>query len=47
MDLLEILKDASSSANTRYTEFLQQYRFDKETIHLFFEGNEDQSFYMT
>jgi hypothetical protein len=46
MDLLEILKDASSSANTRYTEFLQQYRFDKETIHLFFEGNEDQSFYM-
>lgn len=46
MDLLEILKEAANSANTRYTEFLQQYKFDKETIHLFFEGNEDQSFYM-
>jgi hypothetical protein len=46
MDLLELLRDAANSANTRYTEFLQQYKFDKETIHLFFEGNEDQSFYM-
>ncbi len=46
MDLLEILKKASNSANARYTEFLQQYKFDKETIHLFFEGNEDQSFYI-
>lgn len=46
MDLLEILREAANSANTRYTEFLQQYKFDRETIHLFFEGNEDQSFYM-
>jgi hypothetical protein len=46
MSFLDILDEAAEIAEVNYLKFLQQYKFQGKTIHLFFEGNDDLSFYM-
>lgn len=45
MNFLEKLKNAASSPSSVYIRFLQQYRKGDKSLHLFYEGNDDPSFY--
>lgn len=46
MTFLKTLILASEISEVAYIKFLNQYKFDKPTLHLFFEGEDDKSFYI-
>ncbi|MDJ1495155.1 DUF4435 domain-containing protein [Cytophagaceae bacterium DM2B3-1] len=46
MTLLNTLNEAVNIPEAAYIKFLQQYKFTDKTLHFFFEGLEDQSFYV-
>ena len=46
MSFLNILNIAGEIPEVAYTKFLQQYKFNAKTIHFFFEGGDDQSYYV-
>lgn len=45
MSFLENLKNAAKSPLSVYIRFLQQYKKGDKSLHLFYEGNDDPSFY--
>lgn len=45
MSFLQRLKRAGKKSNKDYTDFIRTYKKDDNTIHLFYEGYEDPSFY--
>jgi hypothetical protein len=45
MSFLDSLKNAGKSATSIYLRFLQQYKKNDKSLHLFIEGNDDPSFY--
>jgi len=45
MDFLNSLKQAAKSDNSVYIRLLQQYKKDEKSLHLFYEGKDDPSFY--
>lgn len=45
MSFLEKLKNAANSPLSSYIRFLQQYKKDDKSLHLFYEGDDDPSFY--
>jgi len=47
MNFKDILENAGEIPETAYIKFLHQYKKRGKTIHLFFEGQEDQSFYIS
>jgi hypothetical protein len=46
MAFLDTLLVASEIPEAAYIKFLQQYKFHEKTIHIFLEGDDDQSFYV-
>lgn len=45
MNLLDYLRKAAKSETTVYTTFLQQYSKNDNSVHVFYEGKDDPSFY--
>ncbi|MBL7920052.1 MAG: DUF4435 domain-containing protein [Bacteroidia bacterium] len=45
MEFLKYLKSAAKSNTSVRTKFLQQYNKNDKSIHIFYEGNDDPSFY--
>lgn len=45
MDFLSVLKQAAKSDNSVYIRLLQQYKKEEKSLHLFYEGKDDPSFY--
>ena len=47
MEFIDYLRSVSQGGTTDYTAFIRQYRRDEKSIHIFYEGYEDPSFYMS
>ncbi|MBV5282067.1 MAG: DUF4435 domain-containing protein [Paludibacter sp.] len=45
MAFIDVLEKAGDSFEASYIKFLHQYKFRDKTLHFFFEGLDDQSFY--
>lgn len=45
MTLVEKLKQYARSPIANYAKLLQQYRFEETSFHIFYEGDDDKSFY--
>jgi hypothetical protein len=45
MTLVDKLKTYSSSPVANFTKLLQYYKFEENTFHIFYEGDDDKSFY--
>ncbi|ULG90794.1 DUF4435 domain-containing protein (plasmid) [Leptospira interrogans] len=46
MNLLQQIKEEAKNSISAYTEFLLNYKKEKSDFHLFFEGNDDLSYYV-
>lgn len=46
MTFIEVLVEAGNIPEASYIKFLHQYKFKDKTLHFFFEGLDDQSFYV-
>lgn len=46
MSFLDILDQYEQAPESNFIKFLQQYKFQGKTLHFFFEGPDDQSFYV-
>lgn len=46
MSFKDVLLLAGEIPETSYIKYLQKYKFNEKSIHCFFEGHEDQSFYV-
>lgn len=46
MTFIDVLNSAVTLSETSYIKFLYQYKFKDKTLHFFFEGLDDQAFYL-
>lgn len=46
MAFIDVLEKAGDIPEASYIKFLHQYKFKDKTLHFFFEGQDDQSFYV-
>lgn len=46
MTFIDVLEEAGNIPEASYIKFLHQYKFTNKTLHFFFEGLDDQSFYV-
>ena len=46
MTFIDVLEEAGNIPEASYIKFLHQYKFKDKTLHFFFEGLDDQSFYV-